>query len=150
MALSGILQSRVGCVAVSAAVLYALTASGPVRFSLNCEISAPALKAFSPSPRMTISRTSGSAQNASSTVGMDSHISYDVALWRAGLLKMIQPIAPSFFAISLSVSVCSGATGWFISAYHEHRNLGVSEYLRGLAAEQHAGEAAAPVRRHED
>ena len=39
----------------------------------------------------------------SSTTGMPSHISTDSALRRAGLLKVIQPIAPSFSAMIFSV-----------------------------------------------
>src|SRR6185437_9952283 len=37
------------------------------------------------------------------TVGMPSHMSIDSALRRAGLLKVSQPIAPSFSAINFSV-----------------------------------------------
>jgi hypothetical protein len=95
--------------------LYSLTASGPVRFSLNCEISAPALKAFSPAPFSTITRTSGSAAQAWSASGSDCHISNEVALWRAGLLKMIHPIAPSLRAISFSVSVSMAIAGRFMA-----------------------------------
>src|SRR5258708_13336007 len=63
------------------------------------------MKALLPAPVTTRTRTSGSAANFSTISPAAVHISSDTALWRSGLLKIIQPIPPSFFAIILSVGM---------------------------------------------
>src|SRR3990172_8474532 len=60
-------------------------------------MSAPEINVFSPAPRITITCITGSAAKSASIPGIAAHISYVTALRRSGLLKIIQPIGPSFF-----------------------------------------------------
>src|SRR5690348_186726 len=78
-------------------------ASAEARRSSKRLISAPEMKARSPAPFSTIARIAGSRSKASMIVGIAAHISADMALSLAGLLKIIQPIAPSASAIMRSV-----------------------------------------------
>src|SRR5712691_934268 len=66
-------------------------------------MSAPETKALPPAPVTTMTRTPGSASKSSMICATACHISSETALWRAGLLKMMRPIAPSFSASILLV-----------------------------------------------
>jgi len=63
-------------------------------------MSAPEMKAFSPSPVMTIRRTSGSASNAAIALGSAVHMSCETALNLVGLEKITQPTAFSLRVMS--------------------------------------------------
>src|SRR6266446_10575885 len=64
-------------------------------------MSAPETKARPPAPLTTITRIASSVSKSSIIWVTACHISSDTALWRAGLLKIRRPIAPSFSAIIL-------------------------------------------------
>src|SRR5258706_4084437 len=81
-----------------------------------CETSAPETKALSPSPFSTITRTSESRSKRSSTFGIASHMSMEMALRRAGLLNVSQPIEPCFSAMMRSVSSPAAKAGFFWTA----------------------------------
>src|SRR5712671_3975486 len=81
-----------------------------------CETSAPETKALSPSPLSTITRTSESRSKRSSTFGIASHMSMEMALRRAGLLNVSQPIEPCFSAMMRSVSSPAAKAGFFWTA----------------------------------
>src|SRR6267378_5708733 len=81
-----------------------------------CETSAPETKALSPSPLSTITRTSGSCSKRSRTFGIASHMSMEMALRRAGLLNVSQPIEPCFSAMMRSVSSPAAKAGFFWTA----------------------------------
>src|SRR5439155_15415331 len=81
-----------------------------------CETSAPETKALSPSPLSTITRTSESRSKRSSTFGIASHMSMEMAFLRAGLLKVSQPIGPCFSATMRSPSALVARAGCFRSA----------------------------------
>src|SRR5467141_78349 len=81
-----------------------------------CETSAPETKALSPSPLSTITRTPGSCSKRSSTFGIASHMSMEMALRRAGLLNVSQPIEPCFSAMMRSVSSPAAKAGCFVRA----------------------------------
>src|SRR3954466_11052708 len=70
-------------------------------------MSAPDMKARPPAPASTITRIASSREKSSMISGTASHISTDTALCRAGLLKIIQPTAPSLRAIMRSVLTTS-------------------------------------------
>src|SRR5712691_13091946 len=78
-----------------------------------CETSAPETKALSPSPLSTITRTSESRSKRSSTFGIASHMSMEMALRRAGLLNVSQTIEPCFSAMMRSVSSPAAKAGCF-------------------------------------
>src|SRR4051812_27836672 len=68
-------------------------------------MSAPEAKAQPPSPvRMTV-RIAGLAANSSTARPSASYMSRDSAFSRAGLLRMIQPSAPSLRAMSFAGSL---------------------------------------------
>src|SRR5258708_4067414 len=81
-----------------------------------CDTSAPETKALSPSPFSTITRTSESRSKRSSTFGIASHMSMEMALRRAGLLNVSQPIEPCFSAMMRSVSSPAAKAGFFWTA----------------------------------
>src|SRR6266853_601982 len=81
-----------------------------------CETSAPETKALSPSPFSTITRTSESRSKRSSTFGIASHMSMEMALRRAGLLNVSQPIEPCFSAMMRSVSSPAAKAGCLVRA----------------------------------
>src|SRR5205814_22431 len=58
-----------------------------------------------PAPESTATRIASSPANASRILGTACHMSTETALCRAGLLKVIQPIAPSLRAIMRWVPV---------------------------------------------
>ena len=60
MAITGFGQSRIARLQRSEIASAACTCSGFERRSLNCEMSAPEMKALSPSPLRITTRTSGS------------------------------------------------------------------------------------------
>src|SRR5215207_9262240 len=66
-------------------------ASASCRSSLNFEMSAPDANALPPAPVTTITRTDGSALKSAMISSAASHMSSEMALWRSGLLKIIQP-----------------------------------------------------------
>jgi len=68
-------------------------------------MSAPDTKAWSPAPVTTTTRTAGSFSNSSMMSGIASHMSDEVALRLAGLLKMSLPTGPTFSAIMLGVGL---------------------------------------------
>src|SRR5262245_52516501 len=68
-------------------------------------MSAPETKAWSPAPVTTTTRTAGSFSNSSMMTGIASHMSDDVALRLAGLLKTRRPMGPSFSAIMFGVGL---------------------------------------------
>jgi hypothetical protein len=73
------------------------------RRSLNCEMSAPATKAWSPAPRRITTRMASSLVSSRTCSGICCHISWLTALRFSGWLNTIQPIGPSFSSSSLSV-----------------------------------------------
>src|SRR5262245_19954021 len=105
MAIVGFLHSTIAWWARSAILLYSSTASREPRFSPNSEMSAPDTNALPPAPESTTTRTASSRPNASRILGTACHMSTETALWRAGLLNVIQPTAPSLRAIMRSVPV---------------------------------------------
>src|SRR5262249_24781962 len=70
--------------------------------------SAPDTNALPPAPESTTTRMASSRPNASRILGTACHMSTETALCRAGLLKVIQPTAPSLRAIMRSVPVSMG------------------------------------------
>ena len=68
-------------------------------------MSAPEAKALPPAPVITITRTDLSARKSCIASMAAVHISSEIALWRSGLLRMIQPTPFSFFAISFSLGI---------------------------------------------
>ena len=75
------------------------------RSSLNLEMSAPDANALPPAPEITITRTAGSAAKSAMISSAASHISSEIALWRCGLFRIIQPTPSSFLAIILSLGI---------------------------------------------
>ena len=71
----------------------------PRSFS-NCEMSAPEMNAFSPSPATTITRTDGSASSSASALGTPAHMSNVIAFIFSGLEKRTVATAPSRFTMS--------------------------------------------------
>ena len=72
--------------------LYEAMASAEALSVSNLEISAPATKALSPAPVKTIARTSEFDPYLSNKLAALSHISWDIAFMRWGLLNTIQAI----------------------------------------------------------
>src|SRR6266436_160437 len=68
-------------------------------------MSAPETKAWSPAPVTTTTRTAGSFSKSSRMTGIASHMSDDVALRLAGLLKTSRPTGPAFSAIMFGVGL---------------------------------------------
>jgi hypothetical protein len=68
-------------------------------------MSAPDTKALSPAPVTTTTRIAGSFSKSSRMTGIASHMSDEVALCLAGLLKTIRPTGPFFSAIMLGVGL---------------------------------------------
>src|SRR6266480_1131082 len=68
-------------------------------------MSAPDTNALPPAPESTTTRIASSRANASRMFGTACHMPTETALCRAGLLKVIQPTAPSLRAIIRSVPV---------------------------------------------
>src|SRR5258708_39918735 len=68
-------------------------------------MSAPDTNAWSPAPVTTTTRMAGSFSNSSMMTGIASHMSEEVALRLAGLLKMSLPTGPCFSAIMLGVGL---------------------------------------------
>ena len=68
-------------------------------------MSAPEAKALPPAPVTTMTRTDGSAPKSAMISSAASHISSEIALWRSGLLKIIQPTPPSLREIILSLCI---------------------------------------------
>src|SRR4051794_36481407 len=66
-------------------------------------MSPPETNALSPAPDNTTTRIASSAAKSSSTSAAASDISSENALRFSGLLKIKDPIAPSFFASILSL-----------------------------------------------
>src|ERR1700680_3764248 len=66
-------------------------------------MSAPETNALPPAPVTTMTRTPSSFSKSSMICAAACHMSSETALWRAGLLKMMRPTAPSFSAIILVV-----------------------------------------------
>src|SRR3954468_24281139 len=93
----------------SEAVSYVSICAGVARFSSNSEMSAPETKARSPAPLTTTTLTVGSLAKESTIRPRALHMSRETALCRAGLLKTIQPTAPSFRAIMRSVPTSIGS-----------------------------------------
>ena len=96
---NGLGKSSSAAVAILRVSLYWLSASPLLRFSPNCEMSAPAAKC-SPSPVSTTRRIAGSSANSRNSFGKSRHISNESALRLVGLEITIQPIAPSLRATS--------------------------------------------------
>ena len=71
--------------------------------SSNCEMSAPEMKAFPPSPDSTTMRTLSSFCARSRSFGTASHMSTESALCFSGLLKRMWSTAPSSQALTRSV-----------------------------------------------
>src|SRR6185312_12237537 len=103
MAMVGLVTSCSAAVAPSAILSYCAMLSADERCFSNCEMSAPEMKALSPAPLRTMTRTSGSRSKWPRMTGIACHMSSDSALRRAGLLNTIQPIAPSISAIMRSL-----------------------------------------------
>jgi hypothetical protein len=70
-------------------------------------MSAPDTKDLVPAPRTTITRTDASSSKSRTISIAASHMSSDTALWRSGLLKIIQPMPSVVSAIILSVRMVS-------------------------------------------
>src|ERR1043165_4038727 len=68
-------------------------------------MSAPETNALPPAPETTMTRIAGSRAKSSMMLSAPSHISSETALWRAGLLNTIRPMAPSLVISILSVSI---------------------------------------------
>jgi hypothetical protein len=68
-------------------------------------MSAPDANALPPEPVSTITRTDGSAAKPCMISSAASHISSEIALWRSGLLKIIQPTPSCVLEIILSVGI---------------------------------------------
>ena len=68
-------------------------------------MSAPETKAWSPAPVTTTTRIAGSFSKSSRMTGIASHMSDEVALRLAGLLKTSRPTGPIFSAIMLGVGL---------------------------------------------
>ncbi len=86
-----------------------------MRFSENSEMSAPDTNARSPAPWTTITCTSGSVVNASRMRGTAICMSYDIALSRAGLLYVIQPMPSATWASIFSVPVSTALVSLVMS-----------------------------------
>src|SRR5580704_5749706 len=68
-------------------------------------MSAPETKAWSPAPVTTTTRIAGSFSKSSRMTGIASHMSDEVALRLAGLLKTSRPTGPAFSAIMFGVGL---------------------------------------------
>src|SRR4029077_21288974 len=68
-------------------------------------MSAPETKAWSPAPVTTTTRMAGSFSDSSMMIGIASHMSDEVALRWAGLLKTSRPTGPAFSAIMFGVGL---------------------------------------------
>ena len=99
-AMIGFEHASGACIAPDTASSYCSWACCEARNSLNCEMSAPEIKAFSPSPATTITRTSGSASNASMATGTSAHICTVIAFILVGLENVMYPTEPFFSTIS--------------------------------------------------
>src|SRR5216683_6532983 len=66
-------------------------------------MSAPETNALPPAPVTTMTRIASSFSKSSMICATACHMSSETALWRAGLLKMMRPTAPSFSASILLV-----------------------------------------------
>src|SRR4029077_19078755 len=71
-------------------------------------MSAPETKAWSPAPVTTTTRMAGSFSDSSMMIGIASHMSDEVALRLAGLLKTSRPTGPAFSAIMFGVGLIMG------------------------------------------
>src|SRR5882762_752519 len=110
-----------------------------------CETSAPETKALSPSPLSTITRTSGSCSKRSRTFGIASHMSMEMALRRAGLLNVSQPIEPCFSAMMRSVNSPAAKAGCFRRARSSSWVMGFVLSTETAIVMHHGGGTALPV-----
>src|SRR6185503_1586722 len=88
-------------------------------------MSAPDAKALPPAPVITMTRTDLSERKSCMSSSAASHMSSEIALWRSGLLRIIQPTPFSFFESIFSLGIHAFlfllAHDLFHLAAHAHR-----------------------------
>src|SRR5947207_12215380 len=92
-------------------------------------MSAPETNALPPAPETAMTRIAGSRAKSSMMASAPSHISSETALWRAGLLNTIRPMAPSLVISILSVIIEDSVLDYEMRAGSDRAAL--SEFFDG-------------------